>query len=129
MIIQIDHKDFLMAMLDGAWFGSKPVPLDVGNALKAQDPNEEIFVLNRPSESAQFFELWTKEGWANEQQRLIYIATIREAPTVVTPKPKELPTKKGDIVSAIIQATQQGLWDEVKQLQQKLVELKQNENS
>ena len=92
--ITLSYQSFLMAMLNGAWYDCKSVPIDVGDALKAQDPNEEHIVLVKPSCSAMFYELWSKEGWANEQTRQTYVATLT-GPTIdlVKQKPKDFKTQ------------------------------------
>ena len=73
-----------------SWYDCKSVPIDVGDALKAQDPNKEHIVLMKSSSSSMFYDLWSKEGWVNEQERQIYIATLT-GPTIdlVKRKPKD----------------------------------------
>lgn len=123
MTITIDHEMFLNAMLNGNWFDTKAVRQEVGDYLKALDPNGEWVVCNKPTETYGFYNLWTKEGWENEKKRLLYIATLRE-PTKPTPQDKPKPLTRNELMEQLNNAIVKGDMAELTRIQEQLKGMK-----
>lgn len=101
MTISIDISDLTMFLLKGNKFGTEPVSLEFGDKLIVQEPFSKFYVLNKPLPTAMYYDLWTIEGWANECERLIYIAKLKPAAPLVKAKPftrNELMDKLNDAI-------------------------------
>lgn len=114
MILSIDHEDLLKSLLKGHWYGSVAIPLEVGDALRAQDPEGKLFYLEKQP-TWMFYELWTIEGWANEKERRNYLVSISK-------KPKQI---REVLKAKMMQAALKGDMDQVAALQKDMNECSQ----
>lgn len=72
--MNIEPKDFLLAVLKGDLYGSTPLPLELCCRIEAQCIGQIIF--ERPSEAAQFCNVYSPEGWKNELDRREYLVRL-----------------------------------------------------
>lgn len=76
--MNIDPKDFLLAVLRGDLYSSTPLPLDLCYRLESQCIGQIVF--DRPSEAAQFCNVYSPEGWKNELDRREYMVKLHLPP-------------------------------------------------
>ncbi len=76
--MNIEPKDFLLAVLRGDLYATTPLPLELCDRLKPQCL--ESIVFDRPSEAAQFCNVYSPEGWKNELDRREYMVRLHLPP-------------------------------------------------
>lgn len=113
MALSIDSQDFLLAILRGNLYASTPLPLALCERLEKQCEGQVIF--ERPSKEAQFCDVYSPPGWANELLRRAYVASF-DRPAPPKPRNKELVRKEmmeainaGDMERAVVLKKELGL--------------------
>lgn len=116
---------FVNTFLQGDWYGYKPIPKSVGDALKQALPNHEEYFHLDSNPGAQYYDLWSKDGWLNELKRREYLVCVTQASAgdkmSVASMPKK-PTKE-ELTKQLIAAGIKGDINEVNRIQQILMTL------
>lgn len=86
--MNIDPKDFLLAILRGDLYSTTPLPLELCNKIQEELCNldntlkysKQPIIFDRPSEAAQFCNVYSPEGWRNELDRREYMVRLHLPP-------------------------------------------------
>lgn len=112
--MNIEPRDFLMAVLRGDLYSSTPLPLELCNRLAEQE--KEAFVLDRPSGAAQFCDIYSPEGWANELARREYMVKLSLPPPTPKKTKQELQKELAAAIDSGNEALALSLFKEIKAL-------------
>lgn len=91
--MNIEPKDFLLAVLRGDLYSTTPLPIELCYKIESQCIGSIIF--DRPSEAAQFCNVYSPEGWRNELDRREYMVRLS------LPKKRTVDEIKKEMLAAV----------------------------